>query len=389
MADELKPENLMGIDMSQVPSVQGYVQSQFASEDPYLQALLGRMSSQEKPLDIYSRLETEAGLPELRKSSSTLSKTIADTEDYLDRVEPLISGRTRDSLVTEAQRTGMVQAEKKPYLENLSKYGTALGRVQQGISQAESNIGTKTSLALQGQEMELEPLKLAYTTMVDRNARKLTGFTADRQTLLDSLFDKLQYQRTLEDREWKLAAELAAEERQYYQNLSTAAAQAGVKLSGNETTEELLSMIGSTVAEGIAWERANKSKSGGGSGGYTTAQKQQYASDIAKYLATEGNRLEGEEAASAMIIQGYPPDLVYEELDRKFPAPKQTAPETTTPQDILSEIKNYQGILENQGITGEAQSSVLYDYIKNTMGLDPAAYGVKPPVEEKKFLGIF
>ena len=203
------------IDMSQVPSVQSYVQGQFATEDPALTDLIKQMLAREKPLDIYGRLETEAGLPEMRGAASTLTKEIQALEDYLRQIEPDISARTRESLVTEAQRRGMVAEGRRPFLEKLGMFGTALGRISGRISEAERGIGTKVGLALRGQEMTLEPLQLRYSVMVDRNARLLTGFTQDRQTQLDMLFDKLQRQRQLSDREWQLANELAAEERAY------------------------------------------------------------------------------------------------------------------------------------------------------------------------------
>lgn len=254
------------IDLSSVPSVQEYIKGQFAAEDPYLQMLLNKMNTQEKPLDIYSRLETEAGLPELRATSKTLSGEIANIEDYLDMVEPNISARTHESLVTEAQRQGMVGAEKKPWTEKLAKLATSLGRVQGGITEATQGIGTKTQLAMTGQEMELEPLKLAYTTMVDRNARLTTGFTSDRQTTLDALYDKLNRQRTLSDQEWELANTLASEERSYMRTLQTTAAEAGYTVTGNESADDLLSAIGMTAAEAIQWERAYKTKTAGGTG---------------------------------------------------------------------------------------------------------------------------
>ena len=256
------------IDMSQVPSVQDYIKGQFASEDPALTDLVTKMMAREKPLDIYSRLETEAGLPELKGVSSSLSKEIASIEDYLTQIEPDVSARTRESLVTEAQRRGMVAEGRRPFLEKLGTVGTALGRISGRISEAERGIGTKVGLAMQGQQQELEPLQLRYTTMVDRNARMTTGFTADRQTKLDVLFDKLNRQRQLSDMEWQQASQLASEERQYTKTLQTSAANAGITLKGNETHDDILALIGKTAAEQIAYDRRK------GAGGTVTEKAQ-------------------------------------------------------------------------------------------------------------------
>jgi len=280
-AGKERASSVDSIDFSQVPSVQGFVKDQFSAEDPFLSNLVMRMRAQRKPLDIYGELEEEAGLPELRATSKTLSKEIADIEDYIDMIEPDITARTRESLVTEAQRRGMVSAGKEPFLEKLTKLGTALGRVQGGISEATQGIGTKTSLALQGQEQELEPYKLQYQTMVERNSRLLTGFTADRQTQLDILMDKLQRQRQLDDREWELANTLASEEREYMKSLQQTAASAGYKVTGQETADDLLAMIGTLAAEEIAWNRRP-------SGGTATERASAKALESLKVAIGEG-----------------------------------------------------------------------------------------------------
>jgi len=46
------------------------------------------------------------------------------------------------------------------------------------------------------------------------------------------------------------------------------------------------------------------------------------SSEIARFFAVQGTREEAEEAAKAMIGQGYSPDVVYDELERQFPNPK-------------------------------------------------------------------
>ena len=218
------------------------------------------MGGREAPLDIYGRLETEAGLPVLRGAAKTLTGEIESIEDILRGIEPDVGARTRESLVTEAQRRGIVQERAKPFLKRLGEFGTALSRIAGRITAAEQGIAMKVQLAMKGQEMELEPHQLYFSVLTDRNARMLTGFTADRQTKLDMLWDKLQRERQLSDMEWQLANELGAEERGYMEQLQTAAASAGVTLVGDETPEQLLGMIGSAAREEIEWGRAQAGK---------------------------------------------------------------------------------------------------------------------------------
>src|SRR3990167_3416516 len=166
-----------GINLGQIPSTQSYIAGQFGAEDPYLQALIQRMTGREDPLAMYGRLEQEMGLPPLRESAGTLSKEIANLEDAYYRLEPDISARTRESIVTEPQRRAMLAEGRRPITEGLTRMGTSLSRIWDAISRGESTLGTKVGLGIKGQEMALEPYQMTYDVMVDRNARLLSGFS--------------------------------------------------------------------------------------------------------------------------------------------------------------------------------------------------------------------
>ena len=174
-------------DISGVPSVSGFLDKQFAVEDVALDKLTQAMQARQKPLDIYTGLEAEAGIPELRTTAKNIGREINRIEDTLYGLEENIAGRTRESMVTEAMRGRMVAAEAEPMQKNLSRLTTGLGRIQGAISEAMQGINTKTGLALQGQEMDLQPIQLKYSSLIDRNSRALTGFTEDRQTALDQI----------------------------------------------------------------------------------------------------------------------------------------------------------------------------------------------------------
>lgn len=247
-----------GIDMSQVPSVQNFVQDQFKQEDPYLKALTSRMDSREKPIDVYKRISAEQGLPELRSASKTLTQQINGIEDYLDQIEPNVAARSRESIITEAQRARLVQSEKEPLQQRLGNYTRDLGRIGNTITATNAEVGNLVNLTQQGDEQAMESLKLVYSTVVDRNTRTLTGFTADRQTLLDSLYDKLTRQRQLDDREWQLAAELDKEENGYIKTLQTAAVNLGINAGGISDPNQLLALIGKEQAVNVALERKDK-----------------------------------------------------------------------------------------------------------------------------------
>ncbi len=242
------------LNISDVPSAEAYVGKQIVGEDVALKDWIDALLKRKAPLDIYTGLEEVEGLPELRGAAKTLTGEVESIEDILRGIEPQVAATTRESLVTEAQRTGIMQAKAKPFLKRFSEISTALGRVVGRITQAEAGIATKVQLAMEGQKMTMEPFELRYSVLSDRNARLLTGFTTDRQTQLDLLFDKLERDRTLSDADWERANELADQESGYRETLQKAAANAGVELTGDESIEELLGLIGKKVAEGEEWD---------------------------------------------------------------------------------------------------------------------------------------
>ena len=118
-----------GIDESQLPSTLDYVNKLSETEGAALQDVVMAMKARKSPLEVYTGLEEASGLPQLRGTASTLSKEIANIEDTLESIEPDVAARTRESLVTEAQRRGMVTSQRAPHEKLLGKLSTSLGRV--------------------------------------------------------------------------------------------------------------------------------------------------------------------------------------------------------------------------------------------------------------------
>ena len=242
----------LGIDESQLPSTLDYITKLNATEDTAFNDLIMAMKARKSPLDVYTGLEEASGLPEMRTGAVSLAKSIADLEDTLETIEPDVAARSRESLMTEAQRRGLVTHTKQPLLEKMGKFTTGLGRLKELIGLTGQDVGTKANLYMQGEEQKLEPLKMKYTALVDRNARNLSGFTADKETKLQILMDKLHRQQQLSDQEWQLANSLTADEKEYTRQLQQAAAEAGYKVTGSESNDQLLGIIGTQAAKKIA-----------------------------------------------------------------------------------------------------------------------------------------
>lgn len=191
----------------------------------------GIRKNQEALPALYGRLQEEAGIPGLTKAAQSYKNEIYKVKDTLDRLGEDVTARTTGYNVSEAQRRRLETSEAEPLQTNLGRLGTGLAPIADMLTSAQQGLGTQLELNMQQQERELEPVKLRINAISDRFARELTGFNSDRELGLTTLLDKLKRERELSDREWALAQQLAAEEREFSRQKSAAATQ----LSGYST----------------------------------------------------------------------------------------------------------------------------------------------------------
>lgn len=243
------------IDSSQIPSTVDFVTGLQGPIDAGYKELIMAMRGQQKPIDVYTDLEAAAGLPGQRQTAATLREEIGGIEDTIKRVEPTIAATTRESMVTEGQRQSMSVAQKKPLLERLGELATGLGRVEAGIAAGMADLNTKVSLFLQGQEQELEPIKLGIQAMTDRASRLTAAFGIDAQNKFEAYLANVRRGWELDDAEREEAFSLLESENTYTKTLQSAAASAGISLTGNESNADILRLIGDAAARELEEER--------------------------------------------------------------------------------------------------------------------------------------
>lgn len=161
-----------------------------ADYNPVQQAqagLEGWQASRKNPLDLYNSASAELGLPEVRTRVSTLRKSLLDTENLLSGVEGSVSGRTRGRLVTDAQRSRLVNLERAPITQQYNQIGGQYGMETQNMSDIVGQVGTKSDLAYKGQEQtgdvfktKLESAKTNYQSQLDAEKEARRQAEADR-----------------------------------------------------------------------------------------------------------------------------------------------------------------------------------------------------------------
>lgn len=199
---------------------------QKAEQDSLFGQYTQQLNSQEKLPDMYGRLQEQLGIPGLTQSFQNVQGEIYNVKDMLDRLDENVTSRALGTMTTEAQRQRQIAAEGDPLRTALARLGTGLEPIAQALSGAQGQLSTLLQLNVQQQDKDMKPIELQINSLSDRFAREMTGFTESKQTTLDALMDKINRDRQLSDREWQLAQQLAAEERDFARQKELAKIQA-------------------------------------------------------------------------------------------------------------------------------------------------------------------
>jgi hypothetical protein len=194
--------------LASLPKASDAVTSINANENAAFGDYLNTIKSQPTSVDFYNDQSQKAGIPQLQKTQSTLQGQIYDLEDALRRVEPDVTATTGNSLVTEAQRRGIVNSKSQPLVENLGWLGQSLGRVSSAVSQAKSDVLTLTGLNSQDQAKVVDAYKTRLELATTQGNRALEAFTTDLNTTLDVSLAKIRRGEQLSDIEAANAFEL-------------------------------------------------------------------------------------------------------------------------------------------------------------------------------------
>lgn len=198
---------------------------QRAQEDAALGAFRSRVEGFEKPSAIFSRLEQERGVPQIRERTKGLRQQVGEAEALLEKLPGDVTGRVAGTMTTQGQRNRILAKEQIPITENLQALSRLLGTESANLGEAMQAVGDITSSELTAQQQSLEPDRLRISMLSDRAARELSAFTQDRERELNILMDKLDRTRQLSDQEFQRAAQLSSQEQAYTQALNQLEAQ--------------------------------------------------------------------------------------------------------------------------------------------------------------------
>lgn len=185
-----------------------------------------RISAQPNLTSVFRQAQEERGLPQLQGAINLFQGQIGDVKGLLDRLGENTQARTSGTNANQAYLDRLRASEGGQLNTQLGRLGAGLEPVVQAYGLASQDIGKYLELTQAQQQKELSPLELQINSLNDRFTREITGFSKNKEDELSVLLDKIQRERTLADREWQRAQQLAAEEREFQRQRNTNAQQA-------------------------------------------------------------------------------------------------------------------------------------------------------------------
>ena len=173
------------------------------------------IANQTKLPDLFNQLSTQLDIPSLSGVVQGYKDQAYKTQGLLDRLDTDVTARTQGTLTSEGARDAIIGHEGADLRTQLGAIGNGMAPFSDRLNSAQGTLAAEMPLYVQQQDKELDPLKLQINQINDLFAREISGFDTNTQLQLNSLMDQLARDRTLSDREWQQAADLAKQQQQY------------------------------------------------------------------------------------------------------------------------------------------------------------------------------
>lgn len=110
---------------------------------------IAQLDASYNPTEEYNKATTALGIPDARSRVQGLQTQLLNSENAIKAVDPSVTGRTSNSLVTEAQRQRLVNMERQPltdsYNDQSKQYGVQSGLLKDLLGQADTQTGLAES----------------------------------------------------------------------------------------------------------------------------------------------------------------------------------------------------------------------------------------------------
>lgn len=186
------------------------------------------INSQEKLGAMRDRISGQLDLPRQRETVTRYGEVADDLTSQLQGMGQQVAGTSRNSLMTQGQRQGVVQAKSQPLLQNLQQVGRLGERAGARLAQSEQELGNRMQQEIAQQQKELLPWEKDFSFLEQSQAREFAGYTFANQLELNRLISNQQAGLKWTDSEAERANRLALAEWSYKTALD------GIRESGNQ-----------------------------------------------------------------------------------------------------------------------------------------------------------
>lgn len=160
----------------------------------------------QNPLDMYNAALDQLGIADVRTRVTSLRNNLIDTENMLRNVDPNVTARTSNSLVTEAQRQKLVASEQAPIAEQLRTQGQNFDAAQAEYNQILGEGKTQAELKYEGQKQKRQALMDRLQTAISQ------AKTAEDKRRWQAEYKRLKAKDAEETRRWNMEYALKQQE---------------------------------------------------------------------------------------------------------------------------------------------------------------------------------
>lgn len=153
--------------------------------------------SRKSSADVLNESMAQFGVPEMRGRVANLRTTLTNTENALNAVDPSVTGRTSRSLVTEAQRSAIVNKEREPIAAQYGSQARLLGDESQNLTAQEAAANQLAQGRISDYQTGRSAIESRYQMASSSEAAKLAKAQADRAYKLQKLQGDRSYQLSL------------------------------------------------------------------------------------------------------------------------------------------------------------------------------------------------
>lgn len=196
-------------------------EGQKAEGQSYVSGLTEFLQSQESLNQMYDRIGSQLDLPRQRENVMQIAEGVDQLAAALKGVPDSVRGRTRNSLVTDAQANRIIAKESEGLGAELSDLQNAGNIASMRLQASEEELSKRMGLEQAQQQKFLLPWEKEYDLLTQRQAREFSGYTFANQLELNRLISNQNAGLTWTNAEKQRAHELAMQEQAFKNQLET------------------------------------------------------------------------------------------------------------------------------------------------------------------------